>query len=64
MSSPYFVENAMLVGVLPDITATSPAARALFGGTMVSGVAVLGHDATALWAEVRELDARRGGEDL
>ncbi len=56
----YFVVNALLVNVLPDITAASPVARALFTGIMVSGVALVGRYATALWAEAKELDARKG----
>jgi hypothetical protein len=44
----------MLLNVLPDITAASPAARAVFAGIMLSGVGLLGRYATALWVAARQ----------
>jgi hypothetical protein len=45
----YFVVNAGLVNVLPDITAHSPAVRMLFAAIMLSGVAILGRYASDVW---------------
>ena len=48
----YFVLNAAVVNVLPDITARSPLAHALYSGIVISGIALLARYATVLWTRV------------
>jgi hypothetical protein len=56
----YFVLNAALVNVLPDITARSPLAHALYSAIVISGIALLAKYATVLWTSARvQLQAAR-----
>lgn len=56
----YFVFNAAVVNVLPDITARSPLAHALYSGIVISGIALLARYATVLWTSTRvQLQAAR-----
>jgi hypothetical protein len=49
----YFVLNAAVVNVLPDITVRSPLGHALYSGIVISGLALLSTYATQLWTSAQ-----------